>query len=323
MKRLLVLIACTTLHFQCSKDSDPSPVDSPDSQSLTDPSLSATVEGSTDGKFFGVVAAPETGQVKTLMTIKAPAGFKSMEVRKVNGDTKQLIHEIVAGDPNYDGKTQFEYPYHYKLTNDDAGQKFFFEAVITDKQDRKSAAVKLIQVEGRAPMSFFLPSLATSLPASGLLRVKHYLLADNYVYGATFGDIDTDKSYNKVEMVFSVNDASGYYLSSPNATAEESLTTQFPAVNISQLKVASMSAAEFSALSKFDPYAVEDLFNKTVAGANPGKAEKIGKGKVVVFRTHNNRAGVLLVTDFTLDTTSEPHEASIEMQLWIGESVSN
>jgi hypothetical protein len=133
MKKIITLVTIGALFFQCGNNA----------QAPALPGLTAVVDGA------------NYGQVKTNLTITAPAGFKSLQIHKVLNDVPQLVTEIYAGDKTYDGKVEFEFPFTYELTKEDAGEHFFFQAIIIDKEGRKSPEIKLVDVTGRIPATFF------------------------------------------------------------------------------------------------------------------------------------------------------------------------
>lgn len=294
--KFIALITALAL-TSCSKDESPVPKKDP-----IQPTLSAS--GQTDF-FKGIVESQDQKTLKVGVKANAPDGFKSLTIYKIVNNVSSIYESIDNTHPNYiKGSNIFSYNLEYTVTEEDIDKPFKFRAKVTDT-DGKSAEADFASGSAKSPLNFLEKvTLETVLPVDPWnLKVNYYLILDNNgnLKGINQATMVSEGLSDKVIAIFSANETHGFNLVAPKNLSEADAEVDFldKITNPSSTRFITVTNddIDFSKLTKNSTYELEETFQK-VANRDQKIANQIDKDKTYIFRTDNNKTGILKIKIF-------------------------
>src|SRR5690606_20150858 len=215
--------------LSCGKDDDGAGPILPPEAKL--PSVTVLEEGY-DQTTFGVVGAPQNGAVIFTVEATAEDGFKSLDIFKIVNDIESEYETLDVNSPDYVQGNVQTYGLNYILSAQDVGNDLEFKAVVTD-QNNATAEIYFGAAQAKSPLLHF-PSveLKQSFPIADFDgNTDSFLHLDGAdCEGISLVEFFALNYSDKIAMVYSVNDGSGFYLGSPKVVneLESNVTSELP-----------------------------------------------------------------------------------------------
>jgi hypothetical protein len=300
----VVLILATIMSCSTSDDS----ITAPQNINNNNPSEilpTLTLVSGEEGIYQGVVGSPTQGTLQHQIKAEAPDGFVSLEIFKVldNVATSYILFD--TNHPNYvAGSNTFTHTLNYIMNDvDEPGHGLRFKAVVTDANNNKST-LDFAEVDLRLPMLKKTVTLKTLLPPVGDITIPYYLKISGINVTAVNHDVAVNVDNDQfIAMAFSVNDDSGFYLSSL-LKVEEVISNGMQQKSTTKFKHYTNAPVTplFTAWDIYDVYNVESAYSALSFNANEQKVEEVSNiGKIILFKTDDNRTGMMQVKGFSVD----------------------
>jgi len=295
----------------CSSDDDNSETNEP---VIIQPTVTL-VSGSTD-LHQGVIGSPQNGSLQHSVKGIAPEGFTQLVISKVVDGTASEYETIDTNHVNYvAGSNTFTYNLNYVLSANDVDKDISFKAVITDTNNN-TASLDFAEVEVKQSLQFVESLfLQTKLPIEPFnLNVDHFLYINgDSVNNTTLGFAVNNQLNEKIVAVFSLNDAHGYYLSSPAAVVETDFVIEIQDKATTKFKEISTETIDFNALNIYNTYDIEALYNDADFNSHQQRAANIDEGKLFTMQTDNDKIALFKITYFNVENGA----ATIALDMYI------
>ncbi|RKE92282.1 hypothetical protein [Ichthyenterobacterium magnum] len=292
-----IALALFTLS-SCSSDDD----SSTSNPTIQQPSLSL-LSGDT-GLHQGVIGSPESGSLQYSVKAIAPEGFNQLVIQKVVDGIATEYETINVNHPNYiAGSNTFTYNLNYILNINDVDKDLSFKAIVTDANDN-TTSLDFAEAEVKQSLQF-VESLfiQTKLPIEPFnVNVNHFLRVDgDTVENANLGDVVNLQINEKVAAVFSLNDAYGYYLSSPNAVIETDFVIEIQDKATTKFKEIDSESVNFDELNIYDTYEIETIYNNASFNTHQQRATQLEQGKLFSMLTDDGKIALFKITYFNVE----------------------
>ncbi|MCX2678446.1 hypothetical protein OOZ15_00695 [Galbibacter sp. EGI 63066] len=299
--------------FSCSKDDGGSTPTPPPEVVL--PTVEVQESGYNE-TLHGVVGAPQSGAMIYTIEGTAEEGFKSLEIIKIENGSENQYESLDANSPDYvEGNVQ-TYTLNYIFSNDDVDKALGFKAVVTDQNDA-TAEISFGAAKVKNPLLHFASvELKQSFPITGFNADTSCFLhiEDNTCQATSLGQF-YDLGYDdKIAMVYSVNDGSGFYLGSPTVVngLEDNVTNGLNTLATTQFKV--QENIDWSDISAYETFLVMNAYDEADFNSHEQKLESANTvGKIFSFKTDDDRIGLVKVTD---QHTASP-ESWVKLDIYI------
>lgn len=309
----VILISFLMVAVSCSKDEAPKA----EQKEIEDTTPELKVIGGIQD-FSGVVGSTENGEINFTLETTTPAGYKSLSVYKVVDGEKSLVKTYAVEEATFKYEGTYSVDINYIIEEEDVEKEAYFEAYVLDSENKQSSTVKVANLEAFGKMSYFSLYVGTTLPAAnGGVTTPNFLILGTETSDLNMGDMVTNNLSAEIDLVFSVNDGLGYYLTSPAACIEEELMVKFQELNTTKLKAVEMAPEEFDNLNPFKTIEVLDMYEQHEFNSHQQRAEQMDLGKCITFKTVDGQKGIIIVKQFFKDDNADPVITYIKLGIWI------
>ena len=270
-------------------------------------------------EYQGVIDSDETGEVSVNLKGELDASFLKLEIFKSLDGEESLHEEIEKSEATFNTNGDLVYEFEYAFEEEDANKEVVFSALLTDSLEQQSEKVVLVEAEVLNSMVFHKATLATDFPASGGIKIPYFLrLTNENTKAENISDAVTEGDHEEIAILFSANDGSGFYLSSPNAVIESSLVIKINPKTETKFKNVTMPEVGFNIFDEFDSFAVRAFYEEAEFGSNPERAEQVSEaGKAFAFKADNGQIGLLHVEKFETNEELNPKQHELSVNIWL------
>ena len=329
MKKLnyIFLLLFVVVVASCGDDDDgatpatpvtPTEPDEPVAEQPDKPVLSVE-DPQTD--FQGVFKSEENGSIEVSLTGTLDARFLKLEIFKSLDGEESLYEEIEESDATFKANGDLVYEFNYDFEAEDGNKGVSFSAILTDSLEQQSEKVVLAEGEVLLPMIMHEVQIASDFPVSGSSQIPYYLrLTKTMAEGQRVGTLVEEGDHEEIAMIFSANDGSGYYLSSPNAIIESDLVVKVEPKTKTKFKSITVPELGFGVYDEYDSFVIRKLFEDASFNSNPERAEKILEGNAFAFETDNEEIGLFYIDKVeSVGGTPEtgPKRNQLSLKIWL------
>ncbi len=268
--------------------------------------------------FIGVSGSTDNGEVNFMIEASTPAGFKSLNIYKVVDGKQTLVKSFSIAEVTLQYDKVYTAEISYLIEEEDVEREVYFEGYVLDSANIQSTTIKLANLQAFGKISYFGEYVGTTLPAAnGGVSTPNFLVLGTGTIDLSMAEMVTNNLSSEVDLVFSVNDGLGYYLTSPAACIEDELLVKFQQLNTTKLKVVDVAPEAFNDLNPFKTLEVMDIYEQGEFYSHEERAGQMEEGKCIAFKTDDGQTGLMMVKQFYTDNEAEPAVTYIKLGIWI------